>query len=76
MRTTLDLPDPLFKEAKSKAARRGIPLRVLMIQALERELHAPQKPEQRMQRSRVPLIRSRRPGHLRISNTQIEELLG
>lgn len=41
MRTTIDLPDPLFKEAKVTAAQRGVPLRRLMEDALRRELHAP-----------------------------------
>jgi len=76
MRTTLDLPDHLFKEAKSKAARRGVPLKVLMIEALEKELRAPESQSVRPRRLRAPLIRSRRPGHLKISNTEIDELLG
>ena len=46
MRTTIDLPDPLFKEAKAAAALRGVTLRDVMEEALRRQLqpHAARKP--------------------------------
>ena len=39
MRTTIDLPDPLFKEAKATAALQGVPLRQIVEEALRRQLH-------------------------------------
>lgn len=39
MKTTLELPDDLFVEAKAVAARRRITLKALFTRALERELH-------------------------------------
>lgn len=38
MRTTVDIPDEVFREAKIAAARRGVSLKELLRQALEREL--------------------------------------
>jgi toxin-antitoxin system PIN domain toxin len=38
MRTTIDLPDPLFKEAKSVAALRNQTLKDVVVRALRREL--------------------------------------
>lgn len=38
MKTTLELPDDLFVEAKAVAARRRITLKTLFTKALEREL--------------------------------------
>jgi hypothetical protein len=38
MRTTIDLPDPLFKEAKAAAALQGVTLRDVVEQALRRQL--------------------------------------
>lgn len=35
MRATIDVPDPLFKRAKARAAVRGIKLRALFAEALE-----------------------------------------
>ncbi len=44
MKTTLELPDELFVEAKAAAARRRITLKTLFTRALERELR-PVSPE-------------------------------
>ncbi|MEO7412192.1 MAG: hypothetical protein ABIZ81_02450 [Opitutaceae bacterium] len=38
MRTTIDLPDPLFKEAKAAAALEGVTLRDVVEDALRRRL--------------------------------------
>ncbi|HXP83832.1 MAG TPA: hypothetical protein VN841_03895 [Bryobacteraceae bacterium] len=40
MKTTLEIPDPLFRRAKSAAAERGIPLRGLVSEALADKLRA------------------------------------
>ena len=41
MKTTLEMPDELFRRAKTVAARRGQSLKQLVTTALERELAAP-----------------------------------
>jgi hypothetical protein len=41
VKTTLEIPDPLFRRAKSAAAERGIPLRALVTEALADKLRAP-----------------------------------
>jgi hypothetical protein len=38
MKTTLEIPDELFREAKVAAAQRGIPLRELVSEALKDKL--------------------------------------
>jgi hypothetical protein len=40
MKTTLEIPDSIFRRAKSAAARRGIPLRALISEALADKLRA------------------------------------
>ena len=40
MKTTLEIPDPLFRRAKSAAAQRGIPFRELVTEALSEKLSA------------------------------------
>jgi hypothetical protein len=40
MKTTLEIPDGIFRRAKSVAAERGIPLRVLITEALADKLRA------------------------------------
>jgi len=41
VKTTIEIPDALFRRAKSAAAIRGIPLRVLVSEALTEKLRAP-----------------------------------
>ncbi len=38
MKTTLEIPDPIFRRAKSKAAQQGIPLRQFVTEAVEDKL--------------------------------------
>ena len=38
MRTTLEIPDPIFRRAKAAAAQRGIALRVFVTEAVEEKL--------------------------------------
>jgi hypothetical protein len=38
MKTTLEIPDAIFRRAKSKAAERGIPLRQFVTEAVEAKL--------------------------------------
>ncbi len=42
MRTTLELPDPLFKHLKARAALEGSSLRDLVVRLVERGLQAPE----------------------------------
>jgi hypothetical protein len=40
MKTTLEIPDPIFRRAKAAAAERGIPFRALVSEALADKLRA------------------------------------
>ena len=40
MKTTLEIPDKVFRRAKSKAAEQGIPLRQFVTEAVEEKLQA------------------------------------
>jgi hypothetical protein len=40
MKTTLEIPDRLFRRAKARAAERGIPLRKFVTEAVEEKLSA------------------------------------
>ena len=60
MRTTLDLPDPLFRELKVRAARQGRKLKELVAAYLEAGLRGPEVPEHtpaRPPRSPLPVAR-------------------
>lgn len=40
MKTTIEIPDPLFRKAKSRAAERGTTLKTLVTEALQEKLAA------------------------------------
>ncbi|MFV1968340.1 MAG: hypothetical protein ACC628_23185 [Pirellulaceae bacterium] len=63
MRTTVDIPDDLYRQAKSQAALRGVRLRDLVAEGLRKVLAVPTLTES-PRRVRFPLHRSRQPGAL------------
>lgn len=73
MRTTIDLPDPTFRELKALAARRGTSLKTVIRMAVEAEL---QKAEGKAgRRVKFPLLSSEGPGTISLTNAEIEDLL-
>lgn len=44
MKTTLDIPDPIFRQAKARAALRGISLRQFVTEAVEDKIAASSSP--------------------------------
>ena len=40
VKTTLEIPDPVFRRAKAKAAEQGVPLRQFVTDAVEEKLRA------------------------------------
>ena len=42
MRTTVDLPDALYRQLKAHAALQGVPMKDLLVAFVERGLRAPQ----------------------------------
>jgi hypothetical protein len=46
MKTTLEIPDAIFRRAKSVAAQRGIPLRELVTEAVKEKLAQTQAPSE------------------------------
>ncbi|HEV2618562.1 MAG TPA: hypothetical protein VGU23_01330 [Acidobacteriaceae bacterium] len=47
MKTTLEIPDPIFRRAKSVAAQRGVALRVFVTEAVEEKLAATSNREEK-----------------------------
>lgn len=60
MRTTLDLPDDLFRQVKARAALRGTTIKALVTRYVESGLReADPAPFQSRARSRLPVIKRR-----------------
>jgi len=73
MRTTLDVPDPLFRQVKSAAALKGSTLKRFIQDALQQAVASGRGGRRRQ--VRLPLIRSKHPGTLDLTNADIEDLL-
>lgn len=78
MRTTLDLPDELFRQLKSKAALEGVTLKDLLTTYITRCLgETPAAAPQRTDRSEIPVPERWRHGGPPIrslSNAELQEI--
>jgi hypothetical protein len=72
MRTTVDLPDELFRELKAVAARRGTSLKTVIRAAVEEEIRRTEGKAGR--RVKFPLLSSHEPGSLNLTNADTEDL--
>jgi hypothetical protein len=71
MRTTVDIPDETYRELKILAAERGMTVRQIVLDGVELVRQQKARP---LKRFVVPVIRSKRPGTLHLTNEQIDEL--
>jgi hypothetical protein len=71
MRTTVDIPDPVYRKLKAKAALEGSTVKDTILQAVSRELNGSQP----RKRTKFPLIHSKLKGRLNLTNAQINDLL-
>ena len=76
MRTTIDLPDALFRRAKSTAALRGTSLKDLLVAAVEKELAGQETaPPAAPRRMRLPLVQLQGTRRLNLSDLDFDDLL-
>ncbi len=73
MRTTVDIPDQVYRRLKRRAANEGISAKELILRGVESILK--KSPRKSRGRIKLPLIRSKHPGTLDIDNAKIYELI-
>jgi len=73
MRTTVDIPDSLYQELKTKAIREKRSIKELIVRSVETEVRLASKKKRR--RVVLPLVPSKRPGSLEIDNEKIHDLI-
>ena len=69
MRTTIDIPDDIYRKLKVKAAVEDQTVREIAVRAILREIEQP--PTAPRKRFQIPVIKSSRPGSLKIDNETI-----
>ena len=72
MRTTVDIPDGLYRQLKSRAAREGSSTRALILKGVKEVL----KVERRKARAHVslPIVRSKRPSTVTLDSAAIYDI--
>ena len=74
MRTTIDLPDGLFRKAKAISSLKGLTLKRFITMAIEHELESGTMNFER-RKITLPLVPSKRPGSINIDSDKIAKLL-
>lgn len=72
MRTTVDIPDPLYRVLKGRAASEGCSVKELILRGVERELEGRSGKPRRVS---LPIVPSKRPGSLKLDNARIAEIV-
>lgn len=73
MRTTIDIPDAMYRRLKARAAGEGRSAKTLILQGVEQVLKSTASSSGR--RVTLPIVRSKRPGSLRIDNARIYDVI-
>ena len=75
MKTTVVLPDAVFRRAKAETAMQGRTLRAFIMDAVVHELERSTDESAPSKKVRLPLVRSRRPGALHVSAETLAKAL-
>lgn len=73
MRTTIDIPDPMYRQLKSRAASEGTSTKELILRGAKSVLKGSTR--KRRKRVKLPIIRSKNPGTLELDNEKIFEII-
>ncbi|ADW67321.1 hypothetical protein [Granulicella tundricola] len=74
MRTTIDIPDPIYRELKARAAREGTSVKQIILRSVA---SAPAKAEavSAKVKGRYPLLSSKEPGALKLGEEGVYEYI-
>ena len=71
MRTTVDIPDGLYRQLKSRAAREGSSTRALILRGVKEVLKAERRKSVTVS---LPIVRSKRPGRVALDNDALYDI--
>jgi hypothetical protein len=75
MRTTVDFPDPLYRELKVRAASEGTTMRAMILEAVALRLGSSCAVPCQGDSPRFPVIESRKPGSLKLGAEGVYEFI-
>jgi plasmid stability protein len=73
VRTTIDIPDGMYRRLKARAAREGRSVKALILAGVEHVLTSDDRAPGRA--VELPLVRSKRPGSVRLDNARIYDVI-
>jgi hypothetical protein len=73
MRTTVDIPDAVYRRLKARAAREGSSAKALILRGVARVLK--EQPRTSHRRVTGPIVPFKRPGTKRLDNARIYEVI-
>jgi len=74
MRTTIDIPDEIYRRLKVKAAMEGETVREIALRGIENEIERPAA--KKVRKLTEPILKSYAPGSIEIDNEQIFDIIG
>jgi hypothetical protein len=75
MRTTVDFPDPVYRELKVRAASEGTTIREMILEGVALRLRSSSAVPSQENRPRFPTVASRKPGSLRLGEEGVYEFI-
>lgn len=75
MRTTIELPESVYRKGEKIARTQGVSIEEFIVRAFERELRAEPDLPSRSHRVTPPLIPSKEPGTLDLRDFNFDDLL-
>ena len=72
MRTTIDIPDPMYRRLKARAATEGQTAKAMILRAVEQVLASKPASGKKL---KAPVIASRQPGTMHLDNARIYDVI-
>ena len=75
MRTTVDIPDPIYREIKVRAATEGTTVKEIILEAVVNRLRSAKTISLTKRTAKFPVIRSKNPGSLKLGEEGVYEYI-
>lgn len=75
MRTTIDIPEQVYRELKVRAATEGSTIREFILEGVALRLHNGKSAVPAQGQPRFPVVKSRKPGSLKLGEDGVYEYI-
>jgi hypothetical protein len=75
VRTTVDIPDLIYRQLKGEAAREGTSVKKIILRGVVEHVRRGNTRKPSSKRVKSPVIPSNQPGTMRIDNAAIDDIL-